>query len=122
LSLLQQNFNNNETTNGSLKTNIPTTNTTASLMTSSRYKDLPDVHTTNKSKYLGNGYQNSNMDESIVMQPQFQQLEINGAGTASVISNGSNGHHHQTLQHRRRRNSSTNSKIDLSPNKYANGR
>lgn len=82
------------------------------------------------------------MDESIIMQPQFQQLEINGKSSSSE-----NGTHHQSqtnhqthqLQHQqqqqqqhtsshhqpqnqRRRRNSSNSKNDMSPNKPTNGR
>ncbi|XP_001648676.2 myotubularin-related protein 3 isoform X4 [Aedes aegypti] len=81
------------------------------------------------------------MDESIIMQPQFQQLEINGKSSSSE-----NGTHHQSqtnhqthqLQHQqqqqqqhtsshhqpqnqRRRRNSSNSKNDMSPNKPTNG-
>lgn len=76
------------------------------------------------------------MDESIVIQPQFQQLEINGK------SSGENGTQHQSQNHQpqsqhqqqqptsshyqpqnqRRRRNSSNSKNDMSPNKPTNGR
>ncbi|XP_065076097.1 myotubularin-related protein 4 isoform X3 [Ochlerotatus camptorhynchus] len=75
------------------------------------------------------------MDESIVIQPQFQQLEINGK------SSGENGTQHQSQNHQpqsqlqqqqttsshyqpqnqRRRRNSSNSKNDMSPNKPTNG-
>lgn len=90
---------------------------------------------------------NSNpMVESIVIQPQFQQLEINGKSSTTVTAAESaplypqqhqfmHHHHHQQQQHQqqpavsahyqpqnqRRRRNSSNSKNDMSPNKPTNG-
>ncbi|XP_052869921.1 myotubularin-related protein 4 isoform X2 [Anopheles cruzii] len=67
------------------------------------------------------------MDESIFIQPQFQQLEINGVGkhhppaNADDVCRAGSMLQQQQQKERRRRNSS-NSKADLmSPNKPING-
>lgn len=74
------------------------------------------------------------MDESIIMQPQFQQLEINGKSSTSESSihhQSQISHQHQSQQqhtsshyqpqNQRRRRNSSNSKNDMSPNKPTNG-
>lgn len=58
------------------------------------------------------------MDESILIQPEHQRMEIlNGGRMVDNVSNIIN----TTSSHRRRRNSS-NSRQDISPNKQINGR
>ncbi|XP_062554946.1 myotubularin-related protein 3 isoform X3 [Armigeres subalbatus] len=74
------------------------------------------------------------MDESIIMQPQFQHLEINGKSSTSENSiqhQSQISHQHQSQQqhtsshyqpqNQRRRRNSSNSKNDMSPNKPTNG-
>ncbi|XP_058056199.1 myotubularin-related protein 4 [Anopheles bellator] len=66
------------------------------------------------------------MDESIFIQPQFQQLEINGVGKHHQPANADDvcraGSMLQQQQKERRRRNSSNSKADLmSPNKPTNG-
>ncbi|XP_062716021.1 myotubularin-related protein 4 isoform X3 [Aedes albopictus] len=89
--------------------------------------------------YNGKPKSSNPMDESIVIQPQFQQMEINGKSSSSengtqhqssqTIPQPSHSQqhqpqhttsHHQPQNQRRRRNSS-NSKTDMSPNKPTNG-
>jgi myotubularin-related protein 3/4 len=88
----------------------------------------------------GNGIMNSvsksktvvsynSMEESIIMQPQFQQMEINGKHeqifkrNLSSVSEGKNRvETHCSQPSQRRRRNSSNSKDDYSPHKTNNGR
>ena len=105
-------------------------------MIESRFKDLPDVHGISNLNLLNNNNNSTKhksivsynaMEESIIMQPQFQQMEINGKPhqNNSVENNFVSGYtfSHQNQNHfQRRRRNSSNSKADYSPNKINNGR
>lgn len=81
---------------------------------------LPEVvNGGSNSSCRGKSWSTSNsMDESILIQPEHQRMEIlNGGRMVDNVSNIIN----TTSSHRRRRNSS-NSRQDISPNKQINGR
>lgn len=73
---------------------------------------LPEVHGV-KSRNSWTGSNQISMDESILMQPEHQRMEI--------LNNGRQENVPTMSTHRRRRNSS-NSRQETSPNKLVNGR
>lgn len=82
---------------------------------------LPQIHSNgsmNRPKSSLANHQNSSMDESILIQPEFQKMEITNGGR---MDTGINTIFGTTSSHRRRRNSS-NSRPDISPPINLNGR
>uniref|UniRef100_W4VR85 Lateral signaling target protein 2 homolog n=1 Tax=Corethrella appendiculata TaxID=1370023 RepID=W4VR85_9DIPT len=121
------NFNSRSNDSRTMKNNLPdvhrisnnnyNNNTTNNLIDSSSINHNNNINNNN----------NSIMDESIIIQPQYQHLEISSIKNYSNNNNNNqnlssvnvqNQHHQQ--QQRRRRNSS-NSKGDLNLNKIPNG-
>lgn len=76
--------------------------------TDSRNVIIPEVHGVKPKSWTGSNQ--VSMDESILMQPEHQRMEILN-----------NGRQENVTSNRRRRNSS-NSRQDTSPNKLVNGR
>lgn len=72
---------------------------------------IPEVHGVKPKSWTGSNQ--ISMDESILMQPEHQRMEI--------LNNGRQENTNTTSSYRRRRNSS-NSRQDTSPNKLVNGR
>lgn len=79
----------------------------------SRNVILPEVHGVKPKSWTGSNQ--VSMDESILMQPEHQRMEILNNGRQENIPINS------MSTYRRRRNSS-NSRQETSPNKFANGR
>lgn len=66
-----------------------------------------------------NSLVNNPMDESILILPEYQKLEISASGKCEYVTNNITN---TMLAHRRRRTSSSNSRKDNTITKYVNGR